>query len=103
MTSNAHRIHYDEEYATAIEGLPELVVHGPLLALFMAELTRRIAPGCGLCEFDFRLRRPVSWEMGSCSFQVVVPIDLRRLPPRELTIIDLEDSVPAEEKDAGRH
>lgn len=29
---NAHRIHYDEPYVTAVEGFPGLVVHGPLQA-----------------------------------------------------------------------
>jgi hydroxyacyl-ACP dehydratase HTD2-like protein with hotdog domain len=28
---NAHRIHYDQPYATAVEGYPELVLAGPLL------------------------------------------------------------------------
>lgn len=59
LTANAHRIHYDHEYATATEGFSGLVVHGPLLALFMAELIRANAPGCAVREFDFRLRRPV--------------------------------------------
>ena len=37
LTYNAHRIHYDRDYARA-EGYPGLVVHGPLQALLMAEL-----------------------------------------------------------------
>ncbi|WP_197383359.1 FAS1-like dehydratase domain-containing protein [Mycolicibacterium mengxianglii] len=58
LTSNAHRIHYDQEYTTKVEGFPGLVVHGPLLALFMSELarTRSERP---LRTFDFRLMRPV--------------------------------------------
>ena len=45
LTYNAHRIHYDREYARA-EGYPGLVVHGPLQALLMAELARsRVRPG----------------------------------------------------------
>lgn len=32
LTLNSHRIHYDESYATTVEGYPGLVVHGPLLA-----------------------------------------------------------------------
>jgi len=35
LTNNAHRIHYDRDYATQVEGYPGLVVHGPLLALLM--------------------------------------------------------------------
>jgi 3-methylfumaryl-CoA hydratase len=33
LTYNGHRIHYDRPYATQVEGYPDLVVHGPLLAL----------------------------------------------------------------------
>lgn len=39
-TSNAHRIHYDWPYATAVEGYPGLVVHGPLMTLALAEVAR---------------------------------------------------------------
>ncbi|MCP3870386.1 MAG: acyl-CoA dehydrogenase [Gammaproteobacteria bacterium] len=39
LTFNAHRIHYDRAYATNEEGYPGLVVHGPLTALMLAELT----------------------------------------------------------------
>ena len=33
LTYNGHRIHYDTPYATGVEGYPDLVIHGPLLAL----------------------------------------------------------------------
>ncbi|MFD5176720.1 hypothetical protein ACFWM1_12995 [Nocardia sp. NPDC058379] len=39
-TANPHRIHYDLSYATAVEGYPGLVVHGPLMTLAMAETLR---------------------------------------------------------------
>ena len=41
VTNNAHRIHYDHPYATGVEGNPDLVVHGPLTAMLLAELARR--------------------------------------------------------------
>ena len=41
VTANAHRIHYDHPYATKVEGYPDLVVHGPLTAILLAELGRR--------------------------------------------------------------
>ncbi len=41
LVFNAHRIHYDRAYATDEEGYPGLVVHGPLVALMLAELVRR--------------------------------------------------------------
>jgi 3-methylfumaryl-CoA hydratase len=30
LTYNAHRVHYDRNYATRVEGYRGLVVHGPL-------------------------------------------------------------------------
>lgn len=59
LTANAHRIHYDAEYATAVEGFPALVVHGPLLAVHMAELVRAKAAHRAVAAFTFRLQRPV--------------------------------------------
>lgn len=59
LTANAHRIHYDRPYATEVEGYPGLVVHGPLLALSMAELVRREVPDQPLAAFTYRFRHPV--------------------------------------------
>ena len=58
LTSNAHRIHYDQPYVTQVEGYPDLVVHGPLLATYLAELVRSRS-GQSLRSFDFRLRKPL--------------------------------------------
>jgi hydroxyacyl-ACP dehydratase HTD2-like protein with hotdog domain len=54
LTYNAHRIHYDEPYATGVEGHRGLVVHGPLLALLCLELPRRHRPGQPVTRFSFR-------------------------------------------------
>jgi hydroxyacyl-ACP dehydratase HTD2-like protein with hotdog domain len=59
LTANAHRIHYDRPYATGEEHYPELVVHGPLLAVLMAELPRTHAPERRLSSLTYRFRRPV--------------------------------------------
>jgi 3-methylfumaryl-CoA hydratase len=59
LTYNAHRIHYDADYATGVEGHPGLVVHGPLLALLCFELPRRHAPRQQVTELSFRARSPV--------------------------------------------
>jgi 3-methylfumaryl-CoA hydratase len=58
LTNNAHRIHYDREYA-AFEGHPGLVVHGPLLALLMLELPRRLEPLRRVERFSWRAKRPL--------------------------------------------
>lgn len=53
LTFNAHRIHYDREYATRVEQYPGLVVHGPLTAVLLANLVRQHA-GRPLASFSFR-------------------------------------------------
>ena len=58
LTYNGHRIHYDHPYATAVEGYPGLVVHGPLLALLALELPRRHSPTETVTAFAYRLVRP---------------------------------------------
>ncbi|OPX12338.1 MaoC/PaaZ C-terminal domain-containing protein [Mycobacterium sp. AT1] len=57
LTGNTHRIHYDHPYTTGVEGFPALVVQGPLLAIFMAEVAR--ANGGEIRAFAYRLSRPV--------------------------------------------
>jgi 3-methylfumaryl-CoA hydratase len=63
LTYNAHRIHYDRDYATQVEGYPGLLVHGPLQALAMAEAAR--ATGCrgdqddSRRQFHYRLTAPL--------------------------------------------
>jgi 3-methylfumaryl-CoA hydratase len=57
LTANSHRIHYDHPYATGVEGYPGLVVHGPLLALLMAERAHT-STGRAVRSIDFRFHRP---------------------------------------------
>ena len=59
LTFNGHRIHYDQPYATGVEGYPGLIVHGPLLATLMVELARREAQGRRIARFSFRARSPI--------------------------------------------
>jgi 3-methylfumaryl-CoA hydratase len=58
LTGNAHRIHYDKAYTTGAEGYPALVVQGPLLAMYLAELTRAQSADRVIGGFEFRLTRP---------------------------------------------
>jgi 3-methylfumaryl-CoA hydratase len=56
LTFNAHRIHYDGEYARNVEGYEALVVHGPYVAtLLMDHLLRQIT-GITVTAFRFRAR-----------------------------------------------
>jgi 3-methylfumaryl-CoA hydratase len=57
VTANAHRIHYDQPYATQVEGYPDLVVHGPLTAILLAELART-RRGEDAREISYRARAP---------------------------------------------
>lgn len=41
LTFNAHRIHYDRDYAVRDEGYPGLVVHGPLTAMLLLQLAEQ--------------------------------------------------------------
>jgi len=58
LTFNAHRIHYDREYARLEEGYPGLVVHGPLLAMQLLAFAREVA-GSPVARFEFRSERPM--------------------------------------------
>ncbi|MDG3009899.1 hypothetical protein G4X40_07030 [Rhodococcus sp. D2-41] len=57
LTYNAHRIHYDFPFTTAVEGHPHLLVHGPLLALGGLEAARRTL-GHPAVAVDYRLVAP---------------------------------------------
>lgn len=59
VTFNAHRIHYDAEYATTEEGYPGLVVHGPLTASMLCRLAARTAGNAQMTEFSFRAAAPI--------------------------------------------
>lgn len=53
LTFNAHRIHYDVEYAREAEGYPDLVVHGPLQATLLMNHAARTQ---GQQRFTFSYR-----------------------------------------------
>jgi len=57
LTYNAHRIHYDRDYARDVEGHRGLVTHGPLQALAMAECVR--GKGVPATAIDYRLVSPL--------------------------------------------
>lgn len=58
ITWNAHRIHYDADYARASEGYPELVQNGGLTIQLMLEAACRRLPG-PITGFEARLMRPL--------------------------------------------
>ena len=58
LTFNAHRIHYDRDYARDVEGYEGLVVHGPLTATLLADLAVTEG-GRPLAAFSFRALAPL--------------------------------------------
>jgi 3-methylfumaryl-CoA hydratase len=59
LTFNSHRIHYNRDYVTTVEGYPGLVVHGPLIATLLLDLLRRHMPGATVAAFTFRAVQPM--------------------------------------------
>lgn len=58
LTFNGHRIHYDRQYVTTVEGYPGLIVHGPLIATLLMDLLRRQMPDADVASFRFKAVRP---------------------------------------------
>lgn len=56
ITQNGHRIHWDRDFCRTVEGYPDLVVHGPLLATLLAET---LVPTPRPCSFSYRVTAPV--------------------------------------------
>ena len=59
VTFNAHRIHYDEPYATGVEGYPGIIVHGQLTATLMLQACLSANAGRRPAEFSFRAVKPL--------------------------------------------
>jgi 3-methylfumaryl-CoA hydratase len=59
VTFNAHRIHFDLDYAQGVEKYPGLVVHGPLQAILLMEAARRRLGGQHPASYKFRGVRPL--------------------------------------------
>lgn len=58
---NAHRIHYDQAYATGVEGYPGLVVPGPLLGDWLTQLVVEWSGDAAeLVEFTYSNRQAAS-------------------------------------------
>jgi 3-methylfumaryl-CoA hydratase len=59
LTFNGHRIHYDRDYVTKVEGYPGLIFHGPLQAAFIVELAARLHGGIAPKKFIYRGLQPL--------------------------------------------
>ena len=54
LTFNGHRIHYDRDYVTKVEGYPGLIFHGPLQAAFIVEFAAKLHGGTAPKKFSYR-------------------------------------------------
>jgi 3-methylfumaryl-CoA hydratase len=59
LTFNGHRIHYDRDYVTKVEGYPGLVFHGPLQAALIVEFAATLHGGKAPKKFVYRGVQPL--------------------------------------------
>jgi 3-methylfumaryl-CoA hydratase len=59
LTFNGHRIHYDRDYVTKVEGYPGLIFHGPLQAAFIVELAAKLHGGTPPKKLGYRGVQPL--------------------------------------------
>jgi 3-methylfumaryl-CoA hydratase len=59
LTFNGHRIHYDRDYVTKVEGYPGLIFHGPLQAAFIVEMAAKLRGGRPPKKFTYRGVQPL--------------------------------------------
>jgi 3-methylfumaryl-CoA hydratase len=59
LTFNGHRIHYDRDYVTKVEGYPGLIFHGPLQAAFIVEMAAKLRGGKPPKNFTYRGVQPL--------------------------------------------
>lgn len=59
LTFNGHRIHYDRDYVTKVEGYPGLIFHGPLQAAFIIEMAAKLRGGSPPKKFSYRGLQPL--------------------------------------------
>lgn len=59
LTFNTHLIHYDRRWAREEEGLPDLLVHGPLIRILLLDAARRHVPGRRAQRLEMRAVSPV--------------------------------------------
>ena len=59
LTFNGHRIHYDRDYVTKIEGYPGLIFHGPLQAALLVEFAARHHGAMPPKKFSYRGVQPL--------------------------------------------
>lgn len=59
LTFNAHRIHYDRDYARNTEGHADLVVHAPYTAILLINHLMQEMPNVRIQSFSFQAKNPL--------------------------------------------
>jgi 3-methylfumaryl-CoA hydratase len=59
LTFNGHRIHYDRDYVTKVEGYPGLIFHGPMQAAMLVEFAAKLHGGIAPKKFSYRGVQPL--------------------------------------------
>ena len=59
LTFNGHRIHYDRDYVTKVEGYPGLIFHGPMQAALLVEFAAHLHGGIAPKKFSYRGVQPL--------------------------------------------
>ncbi|WP_243228318.1 MaoC family dehydratase N-terminal domain-containing protein [Microbacterium sp. CIAB417] len=59
LTFNTHLIHYDRAWAREREGLPDLLVHGPLTRILLMDAVRSHVPGRRPAQLGIRAIAPI--------------------------------------------
>ena len=59
LTFNGHRIHYDRDYVTRVEGYPGLIFHGPMQAALLVEFSAKLHGGVPPKKFAYRGVQPL--------------------------------------------
>ncbi|MBN8984275.1 MAG: MaoC family dehydratase N-terminal domain-containing protein [Rhizobiales bacterium] len=59
LTFNGHRIHYDRDYVTKVEGYPGLIFHGPMQAALLVEFAAHLHGGTAPKTFSYRGLQPL--------------------------------------------
>lgn len=59
LTFNTHLVHYDRDWARNVEGLQDLLVHGPLVRMLLLDFAVRSQPGARVGSFSVHMQAPV--------------------------------------------
>ena len=93
LTFNGHRIHYDRDYVTKVEGYPGLIFHGPLQAALIVEFAAKLHGGMRAEKVQLSRR--------AAAVRRRRVLDQRQRYPRRHGTVDRECRGPADDEGYG--